>query len=69
MIVLIVYIIGVFLTPVIIKKFYELPTDEELLPLDRGSFLVIVSILWPVAIVIGIFYKLAQLLLYIYNKV
>lgn len=69
MIVFLIYLLGLFLTPIILKKFYNLSTDKELEPLDRDTILIICSMLWPLAIILRLFFKIAELLIFIYNKV
>ena len=69
MIVFLIYLLGLFLTPVILKKFYNLPTDKELAPLDRGSVLIVCAMFWPLAIILRLFFKITDLLIFIYNKV
>jgi hypothetical protein len=67
LIVLIVYVVGVFLTPVLLKKFCSIPT--HLNPLDREFLVMTGSALWPILLGVYLFIKLAEFLLWIYNKI
>jgi len=69
MIIFIFYIIGVFITPIILKKFFNLPIDEELDPLDTNTIVAITSMLWPLSLILWLTYKLFLIIIWIYNKI
>jgi hypothetical protein len=59
MIVLIIYFIGIFITPIVLKKMNSKCDDE---------FVFTISIFWPIGIIMSIFFKFAELIEYIYKK-
>ena len=69
MIALIIYTIGIFITPIILKRCFKLPTDEECAPLDRDTIVMCLSITWPLSSLIWIIYKISFCIIWIYNKV
>ena len=70
MIVLIIYLIGIFITPIILKKFTSLPStsDSSLEPLDKETIIMVSSILWPLGVIIWIGFKFMLITIWIYNK-
>lgn len=69
LIVLIIYVVGVFLTPVLLKKFCNIPTNRNLHPLDREFLVMTGSALWPIVLCVYLFIKFVEFLLWIYNKI
>jgi hypothetical protein len=70
MIILIIYLIGIFITPIILKKFTSLPStsDSSLEPLDKETIIMVSSILWPLGVIIWILFKFMLITIWIYNK-
>ena len=70
MIVSIIYLIGIFITPIILKKFTSLPStsDSSLEPLDKETIIMVSSILWPLGVIIWILFKFMLITIWIYNK-
>ena len=60
MIVLIIYFIGIFITPIVLKKLKIKIYDDE--------FVFAISMFWPIGVLMLIFYKFADLIEYIYKK-
>lgn len=60
MIVLIIYFIGIFITPIVLKKMKIKICDSE--------FVFMISMFWPIGIIMLIFFKFADLIEYIYKK-
>lgn len=63
MIVLIIYIIGIFITPIILKRFFS-PFEIE----DIESVISFMCICWPLVLVTWLMFKLFSIFIYIYNK-
>lgn len=63
MIIFIIYIIGIFITPIILKKFFkkDLEGEEEIL-------VPVFSIIWPLSILILLSVKFAELIYTIYDN-
>ena len=66
LIVVVVYIIGIFITPIILKKF-KFFTDNSYT--DQELIVPIISLCWPLSIFIGLIYVLIDVIMRIYNKV
>lgn len=71
MIVLIIYLIGIFVTPVILKKFTSLSStsDSSLEPLDKESIIMMCCMFWPIVVLGWIVWKIISITIWIYNKV
>ena len=44
MIGIVCYIIGIFITPIILKKFFELPENSEVEPFNKEMLIVAISL-------------------------
>ena len=71
MIALIIYLIGIFVTPVILKKFtsFSSTSDSSLDLLDKESIIMICCMLWPIVVLGWIMWKIISITIWIYNKV
>ena len=71
MIALLIYLIGIFVTPILLKKFTSLPSssDESLEPLDKKTIIMMGSMCWPVVIVVWVIYKIMLITIWLFNKV
>jgi len=69
MIGIVCYIIGIFITPIILKKFFNLPTDEELDPLDTNTVVAVISMWWPISLIVWLMFKILLIIIWIYNKI
>jgi len=68
MIILLIYLIGIFVTPIILKKcfgFIQEIDDED----DRYMVIVIISMMWPLSLVLRLLFILLSFTIWIYNKV
>ena len=63
--ILLVYVIGMFITPVIMKKCFAPLKDET----DKEIAITIICMFWPAALVFLILFALFSLFVYIYDKV
>lgn len=62
MITLIIYILGIFITPIILKKFFsEENIDYEIIP--------IICFIWPLSLVVYIILKILSFTVWIYYRV
>ena len=66
LIIVVVYIIGIFITPIILKKF-KFFTDNSYT--DQVFIVPITSLCWPLSIFIGLICALIDVIMRIYNKV
>lgn len=60
MIALIIYLIGIFITPIVLKSFKFKLEDE--------TIVTTISIAWPLSIFFGIFFIVDSIIIYIYKK-
>lgn len=62
MITLIIYILGIFITPIILKKFFsEENLDYEIIP--------IICLIWPLSLLIHIILRMLSFTYWIYDRV
>ena len=68
MVILLIYLIGIFITPIILKKCFSSfikDLDEE----DRDMLIVVISLTWPLSLVLRLLFILLSFTVWIYNKV
>ena len=68
MIILLIYLIGIFITPIILKKCFSSfieDLDEE----DRDMLIVVISLTWPLSLVLRLLFILLSFTVWIYNKI
>lgn len=69
MIGIICYIIGIFITPIILKKFFKLPENSEIEPFNKEMIIVGISLWWPIAFISWLLLKILYINIWIYNKI
>lgn len=68
MIILLIYLIGIFVTPIILKKYFgfiQEIDDED----DRYMVIITISMIWPLSLVLWLLFVLFSFTVWIYNKV
>lgn len=69
MIGIVCYIIGIFITPIILKKFFELPENSEIEPFNKEMLIVGISLWWPIVFIVWLLLKILYINIWIYNKI
>ena len=69
MIGIVCYIIGIFITPIILKKFFELPENSEIEPFNKEMLIVVISLWWPITFIVWLLLKILYINIWIYNKI